>query len=494
MQRIDQLIDIARSYNPKVDVNLIKKAYGFALETHNGQKRLSGEDFIIHPFSVAEILANQKLDSTSIAVGLLHDTIEDAGVTYEQLAKIFGKEIAQLVSGVTKISGIRLQGSLDEEFVENLRRMLLAMARDLRVILVKLADRLHNMQTLHYLPKEKQQRIARQTLEIYAPLSERLGMGEMKGELEDYAFPYVYPEEYKFLTEFSRPYYRKAEGFLKNATREIRTKLAVEDIEARVSSRSKHLYSLWKKLNRPEINKDINKVHDLVALRILVNDIKDCYAALGIVHSIWKPVPWIGVSDFIAQPKPNGYRSIHTKVFSLHERILEIQIRTFQMHEQAENGIASHWYYAGEKAKGVSDERLEKGIFTPGEKLSWVKQLVSWQKQVVDSQEYLNALKFDGLASRIFVFSPKGDVYDLPFGATPVDFAYAVHTNLGDETVGSKVNGKMVTLNYKLKSGDMVEIIKKEGTKPTEGWLDFVVTSLARRKISSYFREKNRQI
>lgn len=494
MPRIDQLIDIARSYNSKVDADLIKKAYSFALGVHGGQKRLSGEDYIIHPFSVAEILANHKLDSTSIAVGLLHDTIEDAGVTYERLAKLFGKEIAQLVSGVTKVSGIRLQGSLDEEFVENLRRMLLAMAKDLRVIIVKLADRLHNMQTLHYLPKEKQQRIARQTLEIYAPLSERLGMGEMKGELEDYAFPYVYPEEYKFLTEFSRPYYRKAEGFLKNATREIRTKLMAEEIKAEVSSRSKHLYSLWKKLNRPEIDRDINKIYDLVALRILVNNVKDCYAALGIVHSIWKPVPWIGVRDFIAQPKPNGYRSIHTNVFSLHERILEIQIRTFQMHEQAENGIAAHWYYAGEKTKGASDGRLEKGIFAPDEKLSWVKQLVSWQKQVIDSQEYLNALKFDGLASRIFVFSPKGDVYDLPFGATPVDFAYAVHTKLGDETVGSKVNGKMVGLDYRLKSGDLVEIIKKSGNKPTEGWLDFIVTNMAKREIGKYLREKNRQI
>lgn len=494
MQRIDKLIDTIRSYNPKVDADLIKKAYDFAQNAHRGQKRLSGEDYIVHPFSVAEILANHKLDSTSIAVGFLHDTIEDAGVTSEQLAKIFGKEIAQLVSGVTKVSNIRLQGSTEEEFVENLRRMLLAMAKDLRVILVKLADRLHNMQTLRYLPVDKQQRIARQTLEVYAPLSERLGMGEMKGELEDYGFPYVYPEEYKFLIEFSRPYYRKAEGFLKNATGEIAKKLSAEDIEARVSSRSKHLYSLWKKLNRPEIDKDINKIYDLVALRILVNNVKDCYAALGIVHSIWKPVPWIGVRDFIAQPKPNGYRSIHTNVFSPHERILEIQIRTFQMHQQAENGIAAHWHYANEKSKGVSDENLEKGVFAPDEKLSWVKQLISWQKQVVDSQEYLNALKFDGLASRIFVFSPKGDVYDLPFGATPIDFAYAVHTKLGNETVGCRVNNKMASLDYRLKSGDLVEIIKKKGGRPTEGWLDFVVTNMAKREIGKYLREKNRQI
>jgi len=319
---------------------------------------------------------------------------------------------------------------------------------------------------------------------MYAPLAERLGMGEMKGKLEDLAFPYVYPEDYKKLVEYSRPYYKKAEEFLKKAAREVYKALAKEGIRAKISCRPKHLYSLWRKLQRPEIDNDITKVYDLAAMRILVETVGDCYASLGIVHGIWKPVPWIGVRDFIAQPKPNGYRSIHTNVFSLHERILEIQIRTHEMHEQAENGVASHWFYSGLKNKGVSDKKLEKGnVFAPDDKLSWVKQLVAWQKEMIDTKDFIEALKIDGLAHRIFVFSPKGDVFDLPVGATPVDFAYAVHTDLGDETAGAKVNGKMVTLNCKLKSGDMVEIIKKEGTKPTPGWLDFVVTNLAKRNI-----------
>lgn len=490
MQRIDKLINEIKKYNPNVNAGLITGAYEYAAFAHKSQKRLSGEDYITHPFAVAEILAKHKLDSTSIAVGFLHDTIEDTSVTYKDLNKKFGKEIADLVNGVTKVSGIKFQDSSEEEFVENIRKMLLAMAKDLRVIIVKLADRLHNMETLQYLPKEKQSRISRQTLEIYAPLAERLGMGEMKGELEDLSFPYVYFNEFKWLVEYSRPYFRKAEDFLRKATKEIEKQLSKEGINAKVTSRSKHLYSLWRKLNRPEIDRDINKVYDLVAMRIFVENIRDCYAALGVVHSIWKPMPNTGFSDFIAQPKPNGYRSLHTRVFSLNQRILEIQIRTYEMHEQAENGVAAHWFYASQKNNGASDKKLEKGVFTPSNKLSWVKQLVSWQDQLIDSKEYVNALKFDGLATRIFVFSPKGDVYDLPFGATPVDFAYAVHTKLGNQTTGAKINGKMVSLNYPLKSGDLVEIIRKDGSKPTQGWLDFVVTNLARRQISKHFREK----
>jgi len=437
-------------------------------------------------------LADYKMDTVSIIVGLLHDTVEDGGVSLLEIEKEFGTEVMRLVDGVTKVSAIKLRGSSDEAFVENLRKMILAMAKDLRVIIVKLCDRLHNMMTLQYLSEERQKRIARETLEMYAPLAERLGMGEMKGRLEDLAFPFVYPEEYKWLSEYSKPYYKKAEEFLKKATRTIYKDLAEEGIKAKISSRPKHLYSLWCKLERPEIAGDIDKVYDLVAMRILVGTIKDCYAALGTVHSIWKPVPSIGIRDYIAQPKPNGYRSIHTNVFSLRERILEIQIRTFEMHEEAENGVAAHWFYSSAKSKGISDQKLEKGnLFAPSEKLSWVKQLVGWQKELVGSQEFVDALKFDGLAHRIFVFSPKGDVYDLPQNATPVDFAYCVHTKLGDETSGAKVNGKMVSLDHKLKSGDMVEIIKKEGIKPTEGWLDFVVTNMAKRKIAAYFREKN---
>lgn len=483
MAELKNLISKIQDYNPNANFDLIKKAYEFAEISHAGQKRLSGDSFLSHPLAVAEILADHKLDSTSIVVGLLHDTIEDVGVSKEELKKEFGSEVANLVEGETKISSLKLRGSSDEEFVENLRKMILAMSKDLRVILVKLADRLHNMQTLKYLPEEKQKRIAKETLEVYAPLADRLGMGEMKGNLEDLAFPYVYPEDYKWLLSFIKPHYKKAEEFLEKATRVIYKELAKEGIRAKISSRPKHFYSLWRKLLRSEINKDINEVYDLVAMRILVETVRDCYGALGVVHSIWKPVPKFGISDYIALPKPNGYRSLHTRVFSLHERILEIQIRTFEMHEQAENGIASHWFYTEMKSKGVSGSKLREGVFTPVEKLAWVRQLVNWQKEVIDSKEFMEALKFDALAHRIFVFSPKGDVYNLPSGATPIDFAFSVHTDLGDQADGAKVNGKMVSLNFKLKSGDMVEIIKKEGSKPSEKWLRFVVTQQARREI-----------
>ena len=490
MKEIESLISKIQDYNSGADFELIKRAFEFAEIAHVGQKRLSKEPVIIHPLAVANILADYKMDSVSIAAGFLHDTIEDAGISMVELEKEFGKEVAHLVEGVTKVSQIRLRGSSEEEYVENLRKMILAMAKDLRVVLVKLADRLHNMQTLEFLSPEKQFKNAKETLEVYAPLAERLGMGDMKGRLEDLAFPYVYPQDCAWLIEYSKPHFKKAEEFLEKATRVIYKKLAKEGIRAKISTRPKHLYSLWRKLLRSEIDKDIAKIHDLVAMRILVDTVKDCYGALGVVHSLWKPVPAEGISDFIAQPKPNGYRSLHTKVFSLKERILEVQIRTFEMNEEAENGVAAHWYYTGLKSSGVSDSKLEKGTFAPGEKLHWVEQLVAWQKEVVDSQEFMDALKFDALAHRIFVFSPNGDAYDLPQGATPVDFAYAVHSDLGDETNGAIVNGKMVSLDYKLKSGDMVNIIRKEGAGPSEKWLRFVVTRQARHQILKHARSK----
>lgn len=483
MSELNDLLNKVRDYNSSANFELIAKAYEFSQIAHMGQKRASGEPYFIHPFLTASILADHRMDSTSIIVGLLHDTIEDAGVSLSEVKKEFGEEVAKLVDGVTKVSLIKLRNSTEDEFVENIRKMILAMSDDLRVILVKLADRLHNMQTISYLSVEKQKKFSRETLEIYAPLADRLGMGEMKGRLEDLAFPCVYAEDYEWLMSFVKPHYKKTEEFLEKATKVVYKELAQEGIRAKVTSRPKHLYSLWKKLLRPEINKDINKVHDLVAMRILVDTVKDCYGSLGVIHSIWKPVPTVGISDFIALPKPNGYRSLHTKVFSLHERILEVQIRTYEMHEEAENGIAAHWYYSSVKEKGVSDINLEKGIFKPDTKLSWVKQLVDWQKEMVDSKEFVDALRFDGLAKRIFIFSPKGDVFDLPAGATPIDFAYSVHTDLGNQADGAKVNDKMVTLDFKLKSGDLVEIIKKENTKPSRKWLRFVVTQSARREI-----------
>ncbi len=484
-----KLIEKIKHYNPQADFEKIKKAFDFASGVHSGQVRLSGEPVLRHLLSVVLVLADWKLDSTSIEAGFLHDSVEDGGVSPEFVEKEFGEEVGELVSGVTKIGELKLRGSEEEEFVENLRKMLVTMAHDLRVVLIKLADRYHNMQTLAFLPLEKQKRITKETLEVYAPLAERLGIEEMAGKLEDLAFPYIYPQDYVWVKSFSTPFYHQAEEIIEKAKEEILEELKKEKIKGEVSGRAKHLYSLWQKLLRPEIEKDISKIYDLVALRILVSSVRDCYATLGVVHKTWKPVPFRGVSDFIAQPKPNGYRSIHTTVFGPKGKIIEVQIRTYQMHEEAENGIAAHWYYGHLKTAGVSDKKLEDGVFAPNEKLSWVKQLVLWQKEIVGSQEFLQALKFDALKHRIFVFSPKGDVFDLPAGATPIDFAYAVHTELGDKAVGAKVNGKMVSLDSRLKSGDMVEILTSEKKKgPSRDWLSFVVTQVAKKEILKHFR------
>lgn len=487
-EKFEQLLIEIRKYNPKADFDLIKKAYQFAFAAHKGQARLAGDPFIDHPLAVAQVLADWRLDTGSIVAGLLHDVVEDGGIRKELVKKEFGKSIADLVEGVTKIGEIKLRGSPQEAFVENLRRMIVVMAHDLRVVLIKLADRYHNLQTLYVLPPEKQKRIAQETLEVYAPLAERLGIGEMKGKLEDLAFPYIFKEEYQWVKKYSTPYYKQADECLKKVKKEVLKALIEKGIKAEVQGRAKHLYSLYKKLCRPEIDKDITKVYDLMALRIIVKTVEECYIALGIIHHLYKPVPSVGVRDFIAQPKPNGYQSIHTNVFS-QGKIVEIQIRTQQMHEQAENGIVGHWFYAQQKSQSVEDRLLEGGFFAPSEKMGWVKELVRWQQELVDSKEFLQSLKFDALRHRIFVFSPKGDVFDLPAEATPVDFAYAVHSELGDHCAGAKVDGKMVSLDYKLKSGQMVEIISNKSKKgPSPDWLEFVVTQLAKREIAKNIR------
>jgi guanosine-3',5'-bis(diphosphate) 3'-pyrophosphohydrolase len=365
---------------------------------------------------------------------------------------------------------------------------LLVMAKDLRVVIVKLADRLHNMETMYALSREKQIENSTETLEIYAPLAERLGMGKVKGLLEDLAFPYVYPEDYKRLMEESVKYFKEAEEHISEMKKVIIKALHKEGIVADVQGRKKHLYSLWRKLERPEIEWDFSKVNDIVALRIIVNTVSECYTSLGVVHSHYKPVPRIGVSDFIAQPKPNGYRSIHTKVFGPKGRIVEVQIRTQEMHDQAESGIAAHWAYSETKANSVSETKLEK-TKAPADKLNWVKQLVKWQEEISDSKEFLRAVKFDALRHRNFVFSPEGDVYDLPSGATPVDFAYAVHTALGTLIAGAKVDGKIVPLDYKLSSGQVIEILKsKHAHAPNRDWLESVTTTLAIREINRQLR------
>jgi GTP pyrophosphokinase len=475
-----------------MDVKDIDRAWDFAVLAHHGQRRKTGEPFVLHALETAKKLYEWKLDTETIIAGLLHDSVEDGGAKKEDIGMEFGDEVSLLVDGVTKISDLKLRGSKSEEFVENLRKMFLAMAKDLRVILVKLADRLHNMKTLQGVNEEKRKRIAEETLEIYAPLAERLGMGQLKAELDDLAFQYVYPEEYLKVKEVSRPFYKDVEKHIQKMRRALLESFAATDLKSNVSGREKHLYSLWKKLERPEIAWDFEKIHDIVALRILVNTIPDCYKALGIVHGLFKPVPHIGISDFIAQPKPNGYRSIHTKVFGPSGRIIEIQIRTYEMHDEAENGIAAHWAYSEVKSKkGISEERLEKLSFDASfSKLSWVKQLADWQKEIKDRREYLNAVRFDALSERIFVFSPKGDVFDLPRDATPVDYAFSVHTDLSGYIKGAKVNGKIVPLNCKLVSGDIVEIIKTKNYKPpSPGWLDFVKTTQAKREIEKELRK-----
>ncbi len=491
-QKFQELINQVKTYNNNPQsLALITKAYEFARLSHTGQKRASGEAYVCHPLEVGILLAHWKLDVNSISSGILHDTIEDGGATNEDLVSEFGEEIAFLVNGVTKVSHLRIGKKTEEEFVENLRKMFLAMAKDLRVVFVKLADRLHNMRTLAALPSEKHKRIAQETLDIFAPLAERLGMGEVKGELEDLAFPYAYPEEYKKVVMLSKPYYKRVEEHIEEIRKTLLKKIVKEKVTAKIYGRKKHLYSLWKKLERPGIEHNFSKVYDIVALRVLVPEIKDCYLVLGIIHDTYNPASHLGFSDFIAQPKTNGYQSIHTKIFGPGGGIVEIQIRTFAMHDQAEHGVAAHWAYSELKSSSKkTDSELSKEGAKVDTKLHWVKQLAQWQEEISDSKEFLHAVKFDALKDRIYVFTPLGDVYDLPNGATPVDFAYAVHTGFGNYIRGATANGKIVPLSKKLKSGDIVEILKhKNQVKPNEDWLSFVATTTARRQIQKHLRK-----
>ncbi len=466
------------------DIARITKAYLFAQKAHFGQTRLSGEAFISHPLAVATYLAGWNLDTESIVAGLLHDTVEDAGVSRDQLVKEFGATVDLIVNGVTKITEIRLTGSTRDLFVENLRKMLVVMAKDLRVILVKLADRTHNMQTLNFLSSEKQHENARETLEVYAPLAERLGMGEVKGQLEDLAFPYVYPQEYANLQKMVKPLLGTERNYIEGVHRQL-LELILPDIpNAIINTRQKHMYSLFRKLARQEIAGDISKIHDLFAARVIVDTIPQCYQVLGLVHTRFHPVPYLGLSDYIATPKPNGYQSLHTRVFGPGGKILELQIRTRSMHEHAEMGIAAHWTYAQAKNTAKSDAALQSALNAPT-KLDWVRQLLNWQQELRGNDEFMDALTLDAFKKRILVFSPQGDVYDLPAAATPVDYAYAVHTKLGSSISSAKINGRMVPLNHLLKNGDVVEvIIDKKRRKPNPDWLEFVVSTAARRSIA----------
>jgi GTP pyrophosphokinase len=470
MIRFEDLLEKVRAYSPDADVELLRKAYVFSAFEHRGQVRHSGEPYLIHPLAVADFLADMKLDAVAIAAGLLHDVVEDTLTTIERIQELFGPEVAHVVEGVTKISAITFSSS-EERQAENFRKMLLAMVDDIRVILVKLADRLHNMRTLGHLPDNKRQKIAQETRDIYAPIANRLGMSKLKNELEELSFRYIEPQAFEALRAKVDAKRRATEGFIEELKQTITTKLAEAQVPViEIDGRIKRLWSISQKLKRQKI--ELEQVYDFVALRILTEGVKDCYATLGIIHQTWSPVPG-RIKDFIAMPRPNGYQSLHTSVISERGMPFEVQIRTIEMHRRAEEGIAAHWKYK----EGRSGEQRDDRYFL------WMRQLLDIQEEVRDPQEFIQNLKVELYPEEVYLFTPKGLVKALPRGATPVDFAYSIHTDVGHQCVGAKVNGKMVPLRTRLKNGDIVEIVTQTAHKPSRDWLNFVATSRARNKI-----------
>jgi len=468
---------------------MIRSAYELALNAHTDQKRKSGEDYIQHPLHTALNLARIGLGARTITAGLLHDVPEDTDVTLEEIEKKFGKEIATLVDGVTKLGKIKLRGTKEENYLENLRKMFLAMAADIRVVLIKLADRLHNMETLESLPPEKQERIARETLEIYAPIANRLGIGDIKARLEDLAFRYLDPENYNYVANLSAAQQEKRKKYIKKVVTELKKELGREGIRfVDIFGRSKHIYRLFQKLKRHDM--DIAKIYDLVGVRIIVPEIVNCYETLGIVHKKYRPL--VGrIKDYISLPKPNGYQSIHTTIFGPEGKFLEVQIRTKKMDDEAEFGIAAHWIYS-ENKRSFKDLLFGKKTKVPDQELIWVKQLREWQNELgKDDHEFMEGLKIDFFKNHIFAFTPMGDIIDLPEEATPIDFAYRVHSEIGDRAVGAKVNGHIVTLDYKVKNGEIIEILtSKDHKNPSRDWLRFVKTSNAKSHIKKFMKKE----
>ena len=461
------------------DVDLVSRAFAFAQNAHSAQKRKNGEPYFVHVYATALTVARWGLDSTTVAAGLLHDTVEDTSASLDDLKKEFGDEVAFLVDGVTKVSRIKYRGN--EAQVETLKKMVLALSEDVRVVFIKLADRLHNMQTLRFLPPEKQNRIALETAEIYAPLAYRMGLGAVSGDLADLAFPYLNPEGYKLVTNLAKDYLKNTETYIAKVKKVIEDEFAARKIQVeRIDSRAKRINSLYKKMQRYDM--DIGQIHDLIALRIIVPNVEDCYAALGIIHALWPPLPG-RIKDYIAMPKPNGYRSLHTTVACLDGRPTEFQIRTPEMDAHNEFGIAAHWAYS--EAKGDINKRP---VFAESRELDWINQLKQWQDNLDDPDEFIESLKIDFFKNRIFAITPRGEAIDLPAGATPIDFAYAIHGDIGDHCVGAKVNSRMVPLNCELRSGDMVEILTQKNRKPNAAWLEFVKTRHARHRIRSEAR------
>jgi guanosine-3',5'-bis(diphosphate) 3'-pyrophosphohydrolase len=476
---IEAILTEVTSHYPSADVEAIREAFDLAVEAHEGQRRASGEPYVTHPIAAAQLVAELGIDPDAVQAALLHDVPEDTEYSLQDVEDRFGPEVAHLVDGVTKLSKFNTT-SREQQQAENIRKMFLAMAEDIRVVLIKLADRLHNMRTLAALPPEKQARIARQTMEIYAPLAERLGIWQIKWELEDLAFKVLEPEQYRELARLLDTRRKGRESYIDRAIGVLLPQLEAAGIEADLQGRPKHLYSIWKKMLRK--GAEFGEIYDVYAIRVLVDDVRDCYAALGVVHAIWRPIPG-QFDDYIAVPKNNLYQSLHTAVIALDGKPLEIQIRTHQMHQVSEVGIAAHWRY---KEGSRSDRAYDA-------KLAWLRQLMDWQREVSDANEFVEGIKLDIFQDQVFVFTPKGDIKDLPAGATPLDFAYRIHTDVGHRTIGAKVNNRLVPLDYRLKNGDIVEIVTtKSEHGPSRDWLNIVRTSHAREKIRQWFKRKDR--
>ena len=479
-QRFEALLRQVQANRPSEDVSLIRKAWEFCVQHHEGQMRASGEPYVIHPLEVAEVLAEMKMDATAIAAGLLHDSVEDTPATNEEIAAGFGDQVAHIVEGVTKIDKIQFANREDRQ-AENVRKMLLAMVSDVRVVLIKLADRLHNMRTLEHLKPDRQEAIARETQEIYAPLAHRLGMGKVRGELEDLAFRYTDPVSYEKVAAAVEARRIEGEQFLRGVEDTLVEQLRENGIEARVEWRIKRLYSIFQKIERSKVSFD--QVYDLLAIRVITPDVASCYAVFGLIHTFWRPVPG-RIKDFIAIPRANRYQSLHTTVMGAGGHQFEVQIRTEEMHRIAEEGIAAHWKYkAGGSTVTARDE----------ERLNWIRQLVEWQKEMTDPNEFLSSLKMDLYPDEVYTFTPKGKVVVVPADATPVDFAYTIHTEVGHTCVGAKVNGRMVPLRCKLRTGDIVEIVTQKDHKPSRDWLTFVKSPRARNKIKHWLNEDQRR-
>jgi guanosine-3',5'-bis(diphosphate) 3'-pyrophosphohydrolase len=476
MIRLEEILDKVERQHPGDNLDLVRRAYIFSAKEHKGQVRASGEPYLTHPLEVANLLAEMKMDAVTVSVGLLHDVVEDTLTTLEKIEELFGADVAHIVDGVTKISQIPFT-SKEEKQAENFRKMLLAMTDDIRVIMVKFADRLHNMRTLAYLPADRREAISRETMDIYAPLANRLGMGKIRGELEDLSFSYLDPKGYQELKDVVEKNRRKHEAFLAEVTKIVEQKMKEHGIPCFTESRTKRLYSIYLKLKKQRIT--IDQVYDLLALRIITDSVKNCYAALGVIHNTWRPVPG-RIKDFIAMPRPNMYQSLHTSVIAGGQPF-EVQIRTAEMHRIAEEGIAAHWKY--KDGKLVADDREDQRV-------SWLRHLVEWQQEMKDPADFLSTLKIDLYPEEVYTFTPKGKVVTLPRDATPVDFAYAIHTEVGHSCVGSKINGRMTPLRAKLRNGDIVEIVTQPGHKPSRDWLSFVKTSRARNKIRHWLTEQ----